>query len=67
MADTERPSKEHTTAPITPTNKGVVIGILVVLLITLGVYIFWRGTGYRDDEGRRPPKPAVDSSPPAGG
>jgi hypothetical protein len=58
MAEMERPSKDHTTAPITPTNTGVVVGILIVLLITLGVYVFWKGTGYRDAEGRHPPKPA---------
>ncbi len=61
MAEIERPTRESTTAPITPTNKGVVIGILVVLLIALGVYFFWRGTGYRDEAGRRP-QPAADSA-----
>jgi hypothetical protein len=61
MAESERPSPEHTSAPVTPTNTGVVIGILTVLLIALGVFFFWRGTGYRDQAGRRPPPPAVDS------
>ncbi|HJU90657.1 MAG TPA: hypothetical protein VJ672_14800 [Gemmatimonadaceae bacterium] len=58
MADTDRPSREHTTAPITPTNTGVVIGILVVLLIALGVYFFWRGTGVQDEQGNHPRPPA---------
>ena len=61
MADTDRPSREHTSAPITPTNTGVVIGILVVLLIALGVYFFWRGTGVTDEQGRHPSPPADTS------
>jgi hypothetical protein len=63
MPDTDRPSREHTSAPVTPTNTGVVIGILVVLLIALGAYFFWRGTGVRDDQGNRPqPVPEADST-----
>ena len=38
-------------------RKGVVIGILLVVLLALAVYFFWRGTGFRDESGQRPPPP----------
>jgi hypothetical protein len=36
---------------------GVVIGILIVALLALGFYFYWRGTGARDETGRRPGPP----------
>ena len=40
-------------------RKGVVVGILVAVLLMLLVYFYWRGTGYRDQSGRRPPPPGA--------
>ena len=34
---------------------GITIGILVVVLLALLFYFFWRSTGARDETGQRPP------------
>ena len=58
------PESTHMTDDPQPTEasraarRGVVIGILLVVLLALAVYFYWRGTGYRDESGRRPPPPA---------
>lgn len=58
------------TEPSTPeeriaaeTRRGVVIGILVVVLIALAAFFFWRGTGARDATGHTPPAPARGAVP----
>ena len=34
---------------------GVTIGFLVIVLLALLFYFFWRSTGARDESGQRPP------------
>lgn len=46
-----------------PARTGVMIGILVAVILALAVYFFWRGTGWRDDEGRRPAPPPREALP----
>jgi hypothetical protein len=41
-------------APTTAGRTGVAIGILVVTLLVLAFYFYWRTTGARDETGRRP-------------
>jgi hypothetical protein len=43
--------------PTTRGRTGVAIGILVVTLLALAFYFYWRATGMRDEAGRRPPPP----------
>ena len=43
--------------PTTRGRTGVAIGILIVTLLTLAFYFYWRTTGARDDSGRRPAAP----------
>lgn len=50
---------EHSDAP--SGRQGVVIGILIVVLLALAVYFFWRGTGVRDANGRHPAPAAAMS------
>ncbi|HJU69736.1 MAG TPA: hypothetical protein VJ650_15960 [Gemmatimonadaceae bacterium] len=47
------------TEPVTTTRgrTGVAIGILIVTLLTLAFYFYWRTTGVRDESGRRPAPP----------
>ena len=42
------------TAPATAGRTGVAIGILVVTLLALAFYFYWRTTGARDQTGRPP-------------
>jgi hypothetical protein len=48
-------------APATAGRTGVAIGILVVTLLAVAFYFYWRTTGMRDDSGRRP-QPALEIS-----
>lgn len=50
MQDTE-------SVPVSRGRTGVAIGILVVTLLVLAFYFYWRSTGFRDESGRRPPPP----------
>ena len=45
---------ETESAPTTAGRTGVAIGILVVTLLALAFYFYWRTTGMRDESGRRP-------------
>ena len=45
---------ETESAPATAGRTGVAIGILVVTLLALAFYFYWRATGMRDENGRRP-------------
>ena len=40
--------------PASRGRTGVAIGILIVTLLTLAFYFYWRTTGFRDESGRRP-------------
>ncbi|MGQ0713886.1 MAG: hypothetical protein ACT4PJ_09140 [Gemmatimonadaceae bacterium] len=61
---------EMESAPATTGRTGVAIGILVVTLLALAFYFYWRTTGMRG-EGGRPPAPPQEISavpaPPTGG
>jgi hypothetical protein len=46
---------ETETGPATRGRTGVAIGILIVTLLTLAFYFYWRTTGTPDESGRRPP------------
>lgn len=48
---------EIETVPTTRGRTGVAIGILVVTLLALAFYFYWRTTGMRDDSGQRPEPP----------
>ncbi|HEU4564057.1 MAG TPA: hypothetical protein VFS05_05400 [Gemmatimonadaceae bacterium] len=43
-------------------QRGAMIGILVAVLIALGVFFYWRGTGARDARGHHPAKAAIEKS-----
>ena len=45
---------ETETVPVTRGRTGVAIGILVVTLLVLAFYFYWRTTGMVDDGGRHP-------------
>lgn len=45
---------ESEIAPTTRGRTGVAIGILIVTLLTVAFYFYWRTTGMRDETGRRP-------------
>ena len=47
---------ETDTVPGTRGRTGVAIGILIVTLVALAFYFYWRATGMRDDGGRQPPR-----------
>ena len=49
---------ETETGPTTRGRTGVAIGILIMTLLTLAFYFYWRTTGMSDDSGRRPPPPS---------
>ena len=53
---------EVETAPTTRGRTGVAIGILIVTLLALAFYFYWRTTGMRDESGRRPPPPSREMS-----
>lgn len=55
---------EAETAPTTRGRTGVAIGILIVTLLVLAFYFYWRTTGMRGEGGRRPPAPREISSLP---
>lgn len=48
-------------------QRGAMIGILVVVLIVLAVFFYWRGTGARDAQGHHPPKAAIEKGASGGG
>ena len=48
---------ETETAPTTRGRTGVAIGILVVTLLAVAFYFYWRTTGMRDESGRPPSPP----------
>jgi hypothetical protein len=50
----EQSVPEPETAPATAGRTGVAIGILVVTLLALAFYFYWRTTGARDESGRPP-------------
>ena len=43
--------------PTTRGRTGVAIGILLVTLLALAFYFYWRTTGMRHESGQRPPAP----------
>ncbi len=53
---------ETETVPTTRGRTGVAIGILIVTLLALAFYFYWRTTGVRDESGRRPAPPREISS-----
>ncbi len=44
---------------------GVAIGILVVTLLAVAFYFYWRATAMRDEGGRRPPPAGEMNAAPA--
>ena len=56
---------ETESVPVTRGRTGVAIGILVVTLLALAFYFYWRTTGMRDQDGRRPAAPREISALPA--
>ena len=48
---------ETESVPVTRGRTGVAIGILVVTLLALAFYFYWRTTGMRDERGRHPAPP----------
>ncbi|MDQ6887289.1 MAG: hypothetical protein M3068_08345 [Gemmatimonadota bacterium] len=50
-------------APVSTGRTGTLVGILLVMLLALGVFFFWRGTGARDATGHRPPPPPRGATP----
>jgi hypothetical protein len=57
---------ETETVPTTRGRTGVAIGILVITLLALAFYFYWRTTGMRDDGGRRPDPAREISAAPIG-
>lgn len=55
---------ETETVPATRGRTGVAIGILIVTLLALAFYFYWRTTGMRDDSGQRPVPPKEISASP---
>ncbi len=55
---------ETETVPTTRGRTGVAIGILIVTLLALAFYFYWRTTGMRDGSGRRPSPPREISAAP---
>ena len=55
---------ETESVPVTRGWTGVAIGILVVTLLVLAFYFYWRTTGMVDDGGRRPAPPREISALP---
>ena len=56
---------ETESVPVTRGRTGVAIGILVVTLLALAFYFYWRTTGMRDADGRHPAPPREISAVPA--
>ncbi len=56
---------ETESVPVTRGRTGVAIGILIVTLVALAFYFYWRTTGRVDESGRRPPPPREVSFVPA--
>ncbi len=56
---------ETETVPATRGRTGVAIGVLIVTLLALAFYFYWRTTGARDDSGRRPAPPREISAAPS--
>lgn len=56
---------ETESLPVTRGRTGVAIGILIVTLLTLAFYFYWRTTGMVDDGGRHPTPPREISVLPA--
>ena len=48
---------ETDSTPVTRGRTGVAIGILIVTLLALAFYFYWRTTGARDASGQRPTPP----------
>jgi hypothetical protein len=61
----EQSVSETEAGPPTRGRTGVAIGILVVTLLTLAFYFYWRTTGMRDKDGRRPSPAREMSATPA--
>jgi hypothetical protein len=57
------PNVTEVETPTTRGRTGVAIGILIVTLLVLAFYFYWRTTGMQEG-GRRPPAPREISSPP---
>ena len=55
---------ETESVPVTRGRTGVAIGILVVTLLVLAFYFYWRTTGMVDDGGRHPAPPREISALP---
>jgi hypothetical protein len=53
----EKRVSETESVPTTRGRTGVAIGILVVTLLALAFYFYWRTTGARDGSGHRPAPP----------
>ena len=58
---------ETESLPVTRGRTGVAIGILIVTLLTLAFYFYWRTTGMVDQGGRHPAPPREISAVPAMG
>ncbi len=56
---------ETETGPATRGRTGVAIGILVVTLLALGFYFYWRTAAMRGESGRRPSPPRETGAIPA--
>jgi hypothetical protein len=54
---------ETETVPTTRGRTGVAIGILIVTLLALAFYFYWRTTGMRDDGGRPAPPREISAAP----
>ena len=48
---------ETESTPASRGRTGVAIGILIATLLAVAFYFYWRTTGMRDTNGRRPPPP----------
>jgi hypothetical protein len=48
---------ETESPPASRGRTGVAIGILIATLLAVAFYFYWRTTGMRDTDGRRPPPP----------
>ena len=55
---------EIESAPPSRGRTGVAIGILIVTLLALAFYFYWRSTAMRDESGRRPAPPREISAGP---
>jgi hypothetical protein len=57
---------ETETVPTTRGRTGVAIGILVITLLALAFYFYWRTTGMRGEDGSRPAPVREMSAAPTG-